>query len=519
MAFALIFFPLMMAAIALGVPSNRLRPWLLPVTAVIYSATTVFVLTRPDLMMTNEWLILDPPGRLILLVISTLFLFCSFYAVGYLHYRHERSNRIFCACLLAFLGIMSVVTWSHHLGLMWVAIEATTLVSAPLIYFNHTQRSIEATWKYLMVGSVGIALALLGTFFLAYASIQIDHKSTHGEVSVDPNSGINVQAGIEPTHGLVGIDPNSGANIKTGLESTLTLENLLKHAPQLSKPWLHAAFILLLVGYGTKMGLAPMHTWKPEVYGEVPGVVGAIFAGGVTSCAFLAVLRIYQICVAAGENAYASRLLLFIGLFSMAVAGLFMVGQRDFKRMLAYSSVEHMGILVLGLGIGGPALFGTLLHVVTNGMTKGVLFLTAGNIHRAYGGKTTETVRGAMRLLPLSGTLFLAGFLAITGSPPFGPFISEFAILNGAFDTGRYVTAGLFLFLLLLVFIGMGATVLAVVQGRPSVDAHKTPYRETLLTAVPVVIFMGIVLLLGLYIPAPLDTLLKDAVRFLEGQP
>jgi hydrogenase-4 component F len=434
-------------------------------------------MTRPNLWIASEWLILDPPGRLVLLVVSTLFLFCSFYTVGYLRYRQERSNRIFCACLLAFLGIMSIVTWSHHLGLMWVAIEATTLVSAPLIYFNRTQRSIEATWKYLMVGSVGIALALLGTFFLAYASVQ------------------------------------------AGLEATLTLENILRNAQQLSKPWLHAAFILLLAGYGTKMGLAPMHTWKPEVYGEVPGVVGAIFAGGVTSCAFLAVLRIYQICVAAGESAYASRLLLFIGLFSMAVAGLFMVGQRDFKRMLAYSSVEHMGILVLGLGIGGPAVFGALLHVVTNGMTKGVLFLTAGNIHRAYGSKTTETVRGAMRKLPLSGTLFLAGFLAITGSPPFGPFISEFTILNGAFDTGHFITAGLFLFLLLLVFIGMGATVLNVVQGKPPADVHKTPYRESLLTAAPVIIFMSIVLLLGIYIPAPLNTLLKDAVRFLEGQP
>ena len=208
---------------------------------------------------------------------------------------------------------------------------------------------------------MGIALALLGTFFLAYAALQ------------------------------------------GGLESTLVFEDLLGHAPQLSTPWLHAAFVLLLVGYGTKMGLAPMHTWKPEVYGEVPGVVGAIFAGGVTSCAFLAVLRIYQICLAAGETVYTSRLLVFMGLFSMAVAGLFMVGQRDFKRMLAYSSVEHMGILVLGLGIGGPALFGTMLHVVTNGLTKGVLFLSAGNIHRAYGSKNTDQVSGAMRRLPLSG--------------------------------------------------------------------------------------------------------------------
>ena len=476
MAFIMILFPLMMAAIALAFPSNRLRPWLLPLTAVIYSATTVFVLMRPELMVTAKWLILDPPGRIVLLVVSTLFLFCSFYTVGYLQYRKERSNRVFCACLLGFLGIMSIVVWSHHLGLMWVAIEATTLVTAPLIYFNRTQRSIEATWKYLMVGSVGIALALLGTFFLAYSSLQ------------------------------------------AGLESTLTFEDVLQNAPLLSKPWLHAAFILLLVGYGTKMGLAPMHTWKPEVYGEVPGVVGAIFAGGVTSCAFLAILRIYQICLAAGEYAYVSRLLLFMGLFSMIVAGLFMVNQRDFKRMLAYSSVEHMGILVLGLGIGGPALFGTLLHIVTNGLTKGVLFLSSGNIHRAYDSKSTDVVRGAMRRLPLSGTLFLAGFLAITGSPPFGPFISEFAILNGAFATGRFVTAGLFLALLLLVFIGMGATVLTVVQGRSPANANNTPYRDGFLTAAPVVILMVMVLLIGLYIPAPLVTMLKDAVSFLEGR-
>lgn len=477
MAFAMILLPLVMAAVAAAVPSNRLRPWLLPLAAVAHLTMVALVLARSELSVTTEWLVLDPLGKIILLLVSTLFFLCAFYAVGYLQYRQERSNRVFCACLLTSLGTMSLVTWSHHMGLLWVAIEATTLVNAPLIYFNHTQRSIEATWKYLLVGSVGIALALLGTFFLAYASL-------HG-----------------------------------GLESALTFESLLQNAPQLSKPWLHAAFVLLLVGYGTKMGLAPMHTWKPDAYGEAPGVVGAIFATGVTSCAFLAVARFYHICNAAGESIYISRLLLFMGLFSMAVAGLFMVGQRDFKRMLAYSSVEHMGILALGLGIGGPALFGTLLHTLTNGVTKGVLFLAAGNIHRAYGSKSTDQVTGAMRRLPLSGSLFLVGFMAITGSPPFGPFISEFAILNGAFDAGRFVTAGLFLFFLLVVFIGMGATVLRVVQGRAPAEVRHTPYHDGLLTAAPVVILMALALLLGLYIPAPLNDLLHNAVRFLEVRP
>lgn len=477
MALLLILFPLVVAAIAVMVPSNRLRPWSLPVAATGHLGMTLLVLVRPDLASNSVWLVLDPLGKIILLLVSTLFFFCSFYAVGYLRYRQELSNRVFCACLLVFLGVMSLVTWSHHLGLMWVGIETLTLTTAPLIYFNNTQRSIEATWKYLLIGSVGIALALLGTFFLAYASLY------------------------------------------TGINSSLTFENLLRHAPKLSKPWLYAGFILLIVGYGTKMGLAPMHTWKPDAYGEAPGVVGAIFAGGVTSCAFLAILRTYHVCLAAGETVFPSRLLLLMGLFSMAVAGLFMVGQRDFKRMLAYSSVEHMGILVLGLGIGGPALLGTILHVVTNGLTKGVLFLSAGNIHRAYRSKSIEQVRGAFHRLPLSGALFFTGFLAITGSPPFGPFISEFSILTGAFKAGQFMIGGLFLLLLLVVFVGMSATVLHVVQGRVPDDVQNTPYREGLLTVVPVVVLMSLVLLLGVYIPSPLHHLLHDAVRFLETRP
>ena len=442
-----------MATVAATVTSNRGRPWLLPLAGAAHLALSVGALMHPSADGGHRWLVLDPPGRIVLLQVSVLYLLC------------------------AFLSAVSLVTWSHHLGLMWVGIETTTLVTAPLIYFNRTQRSIEATWKYLVVGSVGIALALLGTLFLAYAAL-------HG-----------------------------------GLESTLTFEDLLRHASQLSRPWLHAAMVLLLVGYGTKMGLAPMHTWKPDAYGEAPGVVGAILAGGVTSCAFLALLRLHHICAAAGETAYVSRLFVAMGILSMAVAGVFLIGQRDFKRLLAYSSVEHMGILALGLGIGAPALFGTLLHVITNGMTKGVLFLSAGNIHRAYASKTIDQVHGAIRRLPVSGALFLAGFLAITGSPPFGPFASMFSILGGAFEAGRFAVAGIFLVLLLVVFIGMGATVLQVVQGRPPAQVRQSAFRDGWLTAAPVVLAMALVLLLGLHLPGPLADLLNDAVRYLEVRP
>jgi hydrogenase-4 component F len=477
MVIGLVLLPILMSGIAFAVPSDRWRPWLLPLTGLAHFALTVMIASRPDMSASSAWLVLDPPGKLLLLLVSGLFSFCSLYAVGYLRHHGERSNRVFCACLLGFLGAMSLVTISHHLGLMWVAIEATTLATAPLIYFDHTPRSIEATWKYMLVCSVGIALALLGTFFLAYASL---HE---------------------------------------GLESSLAFEDLLRNAPMMSKPWLHAAFVLLLVGYGTKMGLAPMHMWLPDAHSEAPSPVSAMLSGALLPCAFLAILRIYHICLAAGESAYASRLLLFMGLFSMAVASIFVVGQRDFKRMLAYSSVEHMGILALGLGIGGPAVFGTLLHVVTHGVTKGVLFLSAGNIYLGYGSKNTDEVRGAMHRLPLSAALFLAGFLAITGSPPFGPFISEFAILNAAFETGRFLSAGLFLFLLLVVFIGMGATVLLVVQGPAPATARVSSYREGLLTGLPPIALMGLVLLFGLYIPGPLNSLLTSAVQFLEVKP
>ena len=475
MAFALILFPVLAAGAALAVRGNRVRPWLIPATGLVHLALTVWVLARPDLQAPVGWLELDPPGRLVLLVVSVMFFLCGIYAVGYLRYRGDWGNRTFVSCLLAFLGVMSLVVWSHHLGLMWVAIEATSLLTAPLIYFNRTPRSIEATWKYLLVCSVGIALALLGSFFLAYASFH------------------------------------------SGLDSSLLFEDLIHNAPRLSKPWLHTAFVLLLVGYGTKMGLAPMHTWKPDAYGEAPGVVGALMAGGLTSCAFLALLRIYHVTVAAGEGAYSGKLLIFIGLLSMLLAGVFMTGQRDINRMLAYSSVEHMGILVLGLGMGGMGIFGSMLHLVNNAMTKGVLFLSAGSIRRAYESKSIDEISGAMRRLPLSGTLFLFGFIAITGSPPFGPFVSEFTIVTAAFTGGRFVSGGLFLLFLLIVFMGMGGTVLAAVQGRPSGRARRIPYRDTVLTGAPVAIFMALTLILGLWLPTPLRTLVDQAAHYMES--
>lgn len=474
MLLALIIIPLVLGAIAFAIPSARLRPWLVTLGGVGHAVITLIFLMQPPSSALNGWLVLDPLGKVVLGFLSLLYLLCSLYVPGYLAQRRDRKTSIFCAALLVFLAMMSLMVLSHHLGLMWVAIEGATLSSAPLVYFNRNQKSLEATWKYLLIGSVGVALALFGSFFLAYSAL------------------------------------------KGGMGSSLLFEDLVRDAPRLSIPWLHAAFVILLVGYGTKMGLAPMHTWKPDTYGEAPGLVGALLAGGLTNCAFLAILRFVQICNAAGEGAFVRHLLVVMGLISMVVAGVFMAGQRDYKRMLAYSSVEHMGILVFGIGIGGLGTFGALLHVVNNGLGKGLLFLSAGNIHRAYGSKVTDDVSGALRLVPASGALFLAGFFAITGSPPFGPFMSEFTILNAAVTGGHFAAAALFLLALAVVFIGMGATVLRVVQGEPSAEAKARLYREHALTVGPAVAFLVLVVLMGVYIPPPVSALLRDAASFLE---
>ncbi len=470
-----IALPVLVGAVAFLWPTDRTRPLWLLIGAAAHATTTAWALGRSSDAGVVGWLALDPPGRLVLGLISVLFGVCSVYAVGYLRAQAGRPNRIFCAALLVFLGMMTFITWAHHLGLMWVAVEATTLASAPLLYFNRNARSLEATWKYLMVGSVGIALALMGSLFLGYAA---------------------AHAGRSPS---------------------LVFEDLFANAAGFSKPWLHAGFVLLAVGYGTKMGLAPMHTWKPDAYGEAPGLVGSLLAGGMTSCAFLALARVYRVMAAAGETDFAGRILVILGLLSMAVAGVFMVRQRDFKRMLAYSSVEHMGILVLGLGLGGVGVFGAMLHMVNNGVVKGVMFMSAGNIHRAYGSKLTDDVSGAIRRTPWSGALLLAGFIAVTGSPPFGPFVSEFTILNAAFADHRYFVASGMLLLLLVVFIGMGTTVLPVVQGAPSAASGNTDHRDGPLLTWPPFILLIASLIMGIFMPAPIRDLVQQAADHVGG--
>jgi len=461
----LIIVPLAGAAIAAWWPDNRSRPWLLPLVGLIHAGLSLWLLIAPPEVRPGTWLAFDALARAVLPAVSVLFLVCAFYGVEYLRVRSERPNRVFVACLLAVLGILSAGHQARHLGLLWIATEAVTLAAVPLLHFNGTPRAFEATWKYLLVGGTGIALSLLGSFCMGYASL-------HG-----------------------------------GGKGDLTFAALTAQGPALSRPWLLTAWVLLLVGYGTKMGLAPMHTWKPDAYGEAPGIVGALLAGGVTTVAFTALLRVRAVVSAGGEAAAADRTLLAVGLFSMLVAALMLLGTRDFKRMLAYSSVEHMGILSVGAALGGAGAWAALFHVWANGLTKGALFMSAGTIHRAAGGRTIDDVRGMATLTPYSAAAFVTGMFAVTALPPFGPFFSELRVVRAAFATSHPGTAAMFLACLLFAFFGLTRLVFAIVDGAPRTRSRAMERRfpETAGVIAPALVLLGLSLWLGLATPRVLS--------------
>jgi hydrogenase-4 component F len=471
---ALVLVPLIGALAAYGGWSERQRvAWLLG-TAGLHLGLVVALWLRPPARALGGWLAADALGLVVLTLVSVLFFVLAAYAVGYLRVESPRGGRLFVSCLLVFLAAASLVTLSHQLGLLWVGLEATTLAVAPLIFHRHDRRSLEAVWKYLVLSSVGIALALLGMFFLATAQVG---GGTTGRL--------------------------------------LVLEELVAQGGVLDQAWLKAAFVFLLVGFGTKMGLAPMHTWKPDTYGEAPPLVGALMAGALTSCAFLGVARIVEVTTAAGLAEFVRPLLIGFGLLSLLVAAVFIVAQNDIKRLLAYSSVEHMGLLVLGLGVGGVGAYGTVLHLINNGLAKGLLFLAVGNVVLATGTSSAPRIHGILRSRSVTGGLLVAGLFAVTGSPPFGLFLSEFTILSGAVRGGHPWVAAAMLVLLAVIFIGMATIILEVAYGEPDPALPKA--RESgWLVGGPLALAAG-VLLLGVYIPPALHDVLARAATSLGG--
>lgn len=379
---------------------------------------------------------LDPGGTLqfsVLLTASFVFLGTALHARTWLAVaaarevhapgKHVMREPVYLACTAAFLGAMSLVVLAKNLGLLWVAIEATTLLSAPLISFHRTAEAIEAMWKYILICSVGIGFALFGTMLVTYAA----------------------QLG---SGGPVGLD-------LTALQ-----------AASFDPAWFKAGFIFILAGYGSKMGLAPFQAWMPDAYGAAPTPASALISGALSNCSFLAIVR-FRSLVPSALAPFCDPLMIALGLLSLATAAAFIVRQHDFNRMLAYSSVENMGLLIVLFALGSRY---TTLHLLVHSLLKMSLFLVAGNILLAYGTRRIGSVRAMLDHKPGLAALWIVGVLLLCATPPSPLFLTEYALVS---------TAGLalgvaVLLLLFIVFCGMARIVVGMVMGR-SPDSAPMP--------------------------------------------
>lgn len=360
---------------------------------------------------------LDALSAFFIFVVSVVAFAASLYSIAYIRKDMEsgalsaKKAALYYILFNLFSFSMLLVPALNNLGMLWVAVEMTTLISAFLVGFYNTKESVEAAWKYIIICSVGIILALLGTILFSYA---FSHS--------------------------------------TGIRS-LNWSDMAVAAGSMDVNIIKVAFIFIIVGYGTKAGLAPMHTWLPDAHSQAVAPISALLSGVLLKIAVYAILRFGIIVIKAAGFHYFGNLMLVLGLASLAVSGAFVIVQKDLKRLLAYSSIEHIGIISIGFGLGTPLAFaGALLHVFNHAVTKSMMFFGSGEIAGAYKTHNMGDIRGVIKSMPFAGIMTLLGVFALTGLPPFSIFISEIAIIMAAFINGSYIVAAALLLFLSVIF-------------------------------------------------------------------
>jgi len=435
----------------------------------------------------------DALSALVVLLSAFVSLVCSIYAVGY--FRHEERSgvlqeakeaggrfavdklREYYALMPFLVFAMTLVALANNLGILWVAVEGTTLASVFLVIFYGRDTSLEAAWKYAIIGGVGLSMALFGTILTYYSA-----------------------------YGAIGTDTLAGLNWSV----------LAGNAVHFDKPTMRLAFILILLGYGTKAGIAPMHTWKPDAYSEAPIPGAAMLATGVLNCALYGLIRFYILSSRCLGPQFGSQFLILFGLLSMGVAVPFILVQKNFRRLLAYSSIDHSGIMVLALGFGGPlGILGMLLHMTFHSVTKPLLFFCAGNVQQHLNTDLFRKAKGGLiHSMPLTGAAFLMVTLAVTGSPPFSLFQSEFTVLRAGFARDHFVLTILFVAFLVLIFSGFLVHITGLVLGEdPGLpQADMCGWKKYSVVGLAMVIVV-----MGFWIPAPLFRLIQGAVGIVVG--
>jgi hydrogenase-4 component F len=442
--------------------------------------TPVYVTLQPRL---GGLLYADSLSAYLVLIICMLGLLAALYSVGYLGYEYEEklfsSGRLreYYFLFNLFIFTMLLAALANNLGILWVAIEATTLASAFLVGFYNKEESLEAAWKYLIIGSVGITFALFGTVLVYASAFDLAHTDARS---------LNWTELTRP-----------------GIAASLDAQ-LLK-----------LAFIFILIGYGTKAGLAPMHTWLPDAHSQAPTPISALLSGVLINTAMYAILRYHRLLAMSPVGPdFSGNLLLVFGLISVAIAIFFIVIQQDYKRLFAYSSIKHMGLIATGIGLGTPlAIYASLLHMLNHALTKAFVFMGAGNLLLTFKTKEIARISGAMKVIPGTGVLLLLGVLAITGAPPFGLFVSEFLLLTASMNEHIWL-AILLLLLLTIAFAGFLYHIGRMVFG-PLTEELK-PSEPNPSAFFPLLILFLLILMLGFYIPASLHQLIEQAAKVVK---
>lgn len=446
-----------------------------PVAGVVFETTCVPV------HVDGQYFATDPLNSVFLIILSFIFLMAVIYNIGYS--RHMANLNVMAGskniCLyqlmiIAFVWAMTGAILCTDLGIAWVLVEATTLSSAYLIYFNRTKNSIEAAWKYVFMCSIGIALAFVGIIFL---------------------------------------------NIASGNINSLNFNVLQAAAKSFDPFWLKFAFVFILFGFGTKMGLAPVHFWLPDAHSESPSPISTLLSATLLNSAFLVILRVFNILNAAGCSYYGRVMLVITGLLSLFVTAVFIYHIKNYKRMLAYSSIENMGILAIGTALGGVGYLAVILHLIGHSLAKASFFLTSGNILELYETKNVKSVKGLMKADKKTGWLWLLSFLGICAFPTSVLFISEFLIIKTMILKGQYLVCACFTLLLTVIIYGMARVVVKMTFRDISEEKNelvdKNRGKITLSMYLPQVIMLVMVFTLGVYIPNFLNDIIQGAFAVL----
>jgi hydrogenase-4 component F len=427
-----------------------------------------------------SYLRIDAVSAIFLLATGFLYAAVAVYSVGYVKHHNPTYKRRFYAGLNLFAWSMLAAPMMSSLALLWIAVEVTTIISALLVAIEDTDGAAEAAWKYVLIASAGLGLALLGTVFAYYAG-----------------------------------------SVVLGQHYDLALPPLLAHAAQLPRTPVRLAFLLALLGYGTKVGLFPVHTWLPDAHSEAPTPVSALLSGSLLAVSFYAILRFYQVAAANLGSGFPRDALLAFGVASLLLAALYVFGQQDIKRLLAYSSVEHMGILAIGVSFGAPiALAGVMLHVLAHAAAKGNAFMGAGVLRVKYRTKQIARMRGALDLLPWSGPLFLLAIFALSAMPPSGIFRSEFQIVAGGLASGNDAAAAVLVVLVTVAFFGLTTASTRILftpaprslPGMNRAAAAADRGEPSAWMVVPAVAGIAVLFILGLHPPGELTDLISRAV-------